>query len=126
MESMQEGTADDATRLWRFRAEVLSAVDPAIQYAFGNPVPIHGYGRVIGAGNLEFDGGRLLATCFVNYGCPERLDVEAGRSVWLLPRVKVTPVTLTSANRMTIIEVESLQFTYDCDGDQQPVGGALL
>jgi hypothetical protein len=108
--------------VWTFDAIVLSEFDPGIQYQWMNPVQLFASGKLVGVGNLRSGPKGLVAQCIADYAIPERLDVEAGNKVYVLPRVEVFPVTLGSRLPYTVIDIQGLELSHQCtDPEVEPI-----
>lgn len=142
----------DEVKLWRFRAEVLYPREAAL-YRYRNPVPVTAGNRIVGFASLmanvsgSFTSSAYLVRAFladvaVDYSLPERLDVENGKKLWVLPQVRVTvgvPVAPQGTESWEVglhasdgsddrtIEIIALQIRDDCtDSSQAAIGEPLL
>lgn len=116
-------TADN-TRLWRTEAvvHILDGSEDFTEFRFVNPVPVLDSSGVIrGWAALEVRGKELHASISMEYSLPERLDAEAGPSVWALPRVRYTAPREVRDEAgvvtrvFTIAFVDALQLRHDCN-----------
>lgn len=88
----------DDVKLWRFRADVLRRFEPDALYLYRNPVPVVAGQQLVGFAAIGAEEHysrnppphRIWADAAVEYELPERLDVETGRRLFLLPRVRIS------------------------------------
>lgn len=65
---------------------------PGIDFLASNPVPVlSSDGTRLGYAHIHQDTTRALAQIFLRRDCPERLDIENGRSLWPQAVFKLMP-----------------------------------
>lgn len=84
---MRETYSEDSDKTWRPTA--IMPDFPTKNLHWENPVLVYSGTSLVGAAYLSLDAGVVVARASLLYGLPERLDVESGQDVFLLPRVRV-------------------------------------
>jgi hypothetical protein len=83
--AVEKTFSDAETRLFAIRGEVVRfATAPLGQLQVENPVVLEdALGKVIGSARLASDGvNSIYAEALFQYGCPERLSIEAGAKLY--------------------------------------------
>jgi hypothetical protein len=82
---------EENVKLWRFKTPVLD-IPPegsVTEFRAEGPVPIMNGETKVGFANIEKVGDQLVAEVVADYSLPERLDVQNGTKVWLVPKLQV-------------------------------------
>lgn len=108
------------TRLWRFRTPVLNIPKDgsATDFRADGPVPVKSDGKVVGHATFDRVGDQLIAEVGVDYAIPERLDVQNGTKVWLVPMLSIEASvagvyedTQTVCEIPTVVKIVDLVFS---------------
>jgi hypothetical protein len=119
----------EGDRLWRFPVVVFPTLDGNTRYHWENPVKVTSGGNLVGFASLDIPPGhthpRILAYVAVKYDIPERLDVENGVPIYLLPFAEV--FLMRSEGDRSIVSITELQFRHDCDNPEvEPISSVVL
>lgn len=124
---------DDDVKLWRFQSVVLHRLEGETEYRVRNPIPVTAGGKLVGFASIFCEYGRLIADVAVDYGLPERLDVENGKKLYTLPRVEIYGIAdapekeraegsfyVWGTNPDRMVQLVALQIREDCTDVNQP------